>query len=185
MSVIWRKFLLTTQKICQPGLYRRGLKENNTKRLVFLTAVWTHGDGPEVVGIECIGDLGVTNDAAAHTTPPSLGDSLVFRFTKFMLEGKPIDVYNYGEMKRDFTYIDDIVDGIISAINTPLEFEVINLGCGQPIGLMEFISCLEETLGVNAKKNMMEMQPGEVRVTWADISKAQDILEYNSGVKLW
>ena len=70
-------------------------------------------------------------------------DMALFLFTKSMLEGKPIQVYNHGQMKRDFTYVDDIVDGFISAIKLKSDFEVINLGCGKSVDLMDFIKSLE------------------------------------------
>jgi UDP-glucuronate 4-epimerase len=105
-------------------------------------------------------------------------DMALFKFTKAILEGKPIEVYNSGRMQRDFTYIDDIVDGIISSLMSEYDFEIFNLGCGNPINLMDFILHLEEVLGIESKKIMLGMQSGDVKSTWADISKARELLQY-------
>ncbi len=105
-------------------------------------------------------------------------DMALFKFTKNILEDKPIDVYNNGNMKRDFTYISDIVDGITASIDNPLPYEVINLGRGQPQDLMYFIRCIENNLKKQAMKNMMPMQPGDVPMTYADTSKAKQLLDY-------
>ncbi len=105
-------------------------------------------------------------------------------FTRNILEGKPIEVYNHGKMKRDFTFVDDIVDGFVSAINKPLEFEIINLGCGDPVELLDFITVLENCLGLKAEKKMLPMQPGDVASTWADITKARDLLDYEPKVQI-
>jgi len=111
-------------------------------------------------------------------------DMALFLFTKAILERKPIQVYNHGEMKRDFTYIDDIVAGFISAIRTKLDFEIINLGCGESIDLMFFINTLEKKLDIESKKEFVSMQPGDVTRTWADITKAQQLLNYEPNVRV-
>ena len=105
-------------------------------------------------------------------------DMALYKFTKSILNNKPIDVYNNGQMTRDFTYVDDIVSGFISSIDNNYEFEIINLGCGNPVKLMDFITILEKNLGMKAVKNYMGMQPGDVQSTSADISKARKILKY-------
>lgn len=105
-------------------------------------------------------------------------DMALFKFTKLMLEGKPIDVYNSGDMRRDFTYIDDIVSGFVGALNNPQQYEIINLGNNSPVTLEEFIAVLESTWGIAAEKNLMPMQAGDVQVTYADIQKAQTLLGY-------
>jgi UDP-glucuronate 4-epimerase len=106
-------------------------------------------------------------------------DMALFKFSKLMLEGKPIDVYNSGAMRRDFTYIDDIVDGFVRAIERPLGYEIINLGNNNPVDLDDFISILEKEWGMTAEKNLMPMQAGDVKVTYADITKAKELLGYN------
>lgn len=96
-------------------------------------------------------------------------------FASAITEDRPIKVFNNGEMSRDFTYIDDIVQGIIITLNNPPVkekeqplFQVFNIGNGSPVSLMEFIETLEQHLGKVAEKNMMGMQPGDVPRTWAD-----------------
>lgn len=113
-------------------------------------------------------------------------DMALFKFTKAILEGKPIDVYNNGELSRDFTYIDDIVEGIIriseiipthnsawkveSGIpaTSSAPYKIYNIGNGHPVKLLDFINSLENSLGIKADKNMLPMQPGDVYATWAD-----------------
>ncbi len=115
-------------------------------------------------------------------------DMAYFSFTKAILEEKTIDVYNYGNMKRDFTYIDDIVAGVVRIIDKiPLPnpdwdrnkpdpgssyapYKIYNIGNNNPVALMRFIEVLEENLGKKATKNMLPMQPGDVPVTYADIN---------------
>ena len=108
-------------------------------------------------------------------------------FASAITEGRPIKVFNNGEMKRDFTFIDDIVQGVIITLNNPptakgqelkaksqqpkANSQVFNIGNGSPVHLMEFIEVMERELGQKAKKNMMEMQPGDVPRTWADTSR--------------
>ena len=114
-------------------------------------------------------------------------DMAVYRFTEAMLAGRPIDVYNRGEMRRDFTYVDDIVEGVVRVLdkvpraeavmqgagNDPpspaAPYRLYNIGNSQPVNLMTFIKTLEKRLGVEAKLNLMPMQPGDVLETYADI----------------
>lgn len=118
-------------------------------------------------------------------------DMAYFSFTKAILEGKSIDVYNHGEMSRDFTYIDDIVDGIIRTLdNIPVAdpgydkvaadpatswapYRVYNIGNHQPDNLLNFIGHIESALGQEATKNLLPMQPGDVPATFADIADLQ------------
>ena len=116
-------------------------------------------------------------------------DMALFLFTSAMLKGRTIDIYNFGKMKRDFTYIDDIVNGTISSLDNPFKYEIFNLGNSKTVELMELIKIIEEELGINAKKNFLPLQPGDVPETYADIDKAKSMLGYNpktsisSGVK--
>lgn len=114
-------------------------------------------------------------------------DMALFLFTKAILEGKPIDVFNHGKMKRDFTYIDDIVEGVIRTLDKPAEpnenwsggqpdpgtskapYRLYNIGNNQPVELMQFIQALEQALGKEAEKNMLPIQPGDVPATFADV----------------
>lgn len=109
-------------------------------------------------------------------------DMALFKFTKNILKGKPIEVYNHGEMARDFTYITDIVNGVESAIDNPFRYQIFNLGRGQPVRLTKFIEALENSLGVSAEKNMLPLQPGDAKETAADITKAKQKLGYQPEV---
>jgi len=120
-------------------------------------------------------------------------DMALFKFTKAMLENKPIDVYNYGKMKRDFTYIDDIAEAIVrlqdvipqadsewtvetgSPATSSAPYRVYNIGNSSPVELMDYITALEEALGIEADKNMMPIQPGDVLETSADTQPLQAV----------
>jgi UDP-glucuronate 4-epimerase len=106
-------------------------------------------------------------------------DMALFLFTDAILNNRPINVYNYGDMKRDFTYIDDIVSGTIAAIDRPAPYAVYNLGNSKTEHLMTLIEILEKELGMKSEKNMMPMQPGDVRQTSADIQKSRDELGFD------
>ena len=121
-------------------------------------------------------------------------DMAIFKFTKAILEGHPIHVYNNGAMKRDFTYIDDIVEGVVRTVfhvpapepsNNLLSpaaakapFRIYNIGNNKPIELMDLISVLEKTLGQKAKVNFLPMQPGDVLETYADIECLQEAIGF-------
>lgn len=109
-------------------------------------------------------------------------DMALFKFTKAISEGRPIPVYNHGRHKRDFTYIDDIVEGVVNALDRPLPFEIINLGNNRPVELSNFIGLIEKGLGRKAEKEMLPMQPGDVKETCADISKAERLLGFRPRV---
>lgn len=106
----------------------------------------------------------------------------LFLFTKAILEGKPIKVFNHGDMRRDFTYIDDIVEGVIRVLDktaTPAEgstapYRIFNIGNNQPVQLLDFIGCLESTLGMKAQKELLPMQDGDVPATFADTQALND-----------
>lgn len=106
-------------------------------------------------------------------------DMALFKFCKAILEGKPIDVYNHGKMKRDFTYIDDIVSGILAALDNQSRYEIFNLGNNRPVELLDFIKWIEKALGKKAELNMMPMQPGDVESTCADIDYSREKLGYS------
>ena len=106
-------------------------------------------------------------------------DMALFLFTDAILKKRPINVYNYGKMRRDFTYIDDIIDGTIRAIERPAPYEIFNLGNSDSVGLLDFIRVIEEELGQEAEKNMMPLQPGDVAETVADIRRSRELLGFN------
>ncbi|MEI7932303.1 MAG: NAD-dependent epimerase/dehydratase family protein [Alphaproteobacteria bacterium] len=114
-------------------------------------------------------------------------DMAYFSFTRKILAGEPIEVYGQGNMARDFTYIDDIVDGIIGSLDHPPpagENRILNIGAGRPVGLMEMISILEKALGREASKIFRPMQPGDVTRTSADISALAALTGYAPKVTL-
>ncbi|TCM39851.1 SDR family NAD(P)-dependent oxidoreductase [Novosphingobium aerophilum] len=112
-------------------------------------------------------------------------DMAYFGFTRKILAGEPIEVYGEGRMARDFTYIDDIVDGILGALdNDAAGHRVLNIGDSRPVGLMDMIEALETALGRKAEKVMRPMQPGDVTATFADVSKLHAICGYHPRVML-
>ena len=119
-------------------------------------------------------------------------DMALFLFTKAILEGKPIDVFNHGQMQRDFTFVDDIVEGVIRVLdrtaapdaayrpeqpdpgtsNAP--FRVFNIGNHNPVPLLDFIACIEDAIGIKAQKNLLPLQDGDVPATYADVDALRD-----------
>jgi UDP-glucuronate 4-epimerase len=115
-------------------------------------------------------------------------DMALFLFTKAILEGRPIDIFNHGKMQRDFTYIDDIVEGVVRTLDRAPQpdpsfptdepdpahswapYQVLNIGNHGPAGLLEYVDALEEALGKKAERNYLPMQPGDVPATFADVS---------------
>ena len=116
-------------------------------------------------------------------------DMALFLFTKAMLEGRPIDVFNHGRMIRDFTYVDDIAEGVVRVLDRPasadagfdparpdparsnVPYRVFNIGNSAPIELMAFIEAIESALGIEAQKNFMPLQSGDVPATFADVEE--------------
>ncbi len=123
-------------------------------------------------------------------------DMALFKFTKAILNGDPIDVYNHGDMSRDFTYVTDLVRGIhllLDAVPERLDdvpigdslspvapHRIVNIGNGEPVQLMDFIDAIEDALGQTATKNFMDMQPGDVPATWADGALLQKLTGYTA-----
>lgn len=114
-------------------------------------------------------------------------DMAYFSFTQKIMAGEPIEVFGEGRMARDFTYIDDIVDGILGVLDKPPPrhgHRVFNIGDSHPVGLMEMIATLETALGKQAVKIMKPMQPGDVTATYADVSKLHALTGYAPKVML-
>ena len=111
-------------------------------------------------------------------------DMALFKFTKAIIAGETIDVFNNGRHKRDFTYIDDIVDGILASLANCSGYEIFNLGNNQPVELEYFISIIENKLNKKAIKNYLPLQSGEVIETYANIDKAKKVLGYEPQVGL-
>ncbi len=106
-------------------------------------------------------------------------DMAYYSFTKEILSGNPIRLFNQGQMERDFTYIDDIIAGIVQAVDLEAAHEIFNLGNNRPVTLLEFVQTLEHAIGVSAKKTYLPMQKGDVTKTFADISHSQKHLRFS------
>jgi UDP-glucuronate 4-epimerase len=129
-------------------------------------------------------------------------DMALFLFTKAILAGKPIDVFNYGQHRRDFTYIDDIVEGIVRTLDHPAQanpdwdglqpdpgtsqapWRVYNIGNQQPVALLDYIETLEKHLGKTAEKRLLPMQPGDVPDTYADVSALVNDVKYRPSTSI-
>jgi UDP-glucuronate 4-epimerase len=114
-------------------------------------------------------------------------DMATFLFTKAILAGEPIKVFGEGKMARDFTFIDDIVDGVIGVLDHPAspgQSRIFNIGDNRPAPLMRLIELIEESLGQEAKKSFLPMQMGDVPATCADISKLSALCGYSPKVSL-
>ncbi|MEO5732836.1 MAG: NAD-dependent epimerase [Rubrivivax sp.] len=123
-------------------------------------------------------------------------DMALFLFTKAILEGRAIDVYNHGQMQRDFTYVDDIVEGVVRVLDrvaTPdggyraespdpatsnAPFRVFNIGNHNPVPLLDFVGCIEDALGIKAEKNLMPLQDGDVPATYADVDALKQWVDF-------
>ena len=123
-------------------------------------------------------------------------DMALFLFTRAIIEGHPIDVFNQGNMQRDFTYVDDIVEGLLRVIDkppagnaewdglvpdpatSPAPYRIYNIGNNNPVRLLDFIEAIENATGKKAEKNLMPIQPGDVPATWADVTDLVNDLGY-------
>lgn len=129
-------------------------------------------------------------------------DMALFMFTKNIIEGKPIDVFNYGKHQRDFTYIDDIVEGVIRTLDntaatnpnwsgaapdpatSKAPYRIYNIGSNNPCELLRYIELIEENVGKKAEKNMLPMQPGDVLATYANVDALIDDVDYKPSTPL-
>ncbi|MFT5718003.1 MAG: UDP-glucuronate 4-epimerase [Oleiphilaceae bacterium] len=129
-------------------------------------------------------------------------DMALFMFTKNIIEGKPIDVFNYGKHKRDFTYIDDIVEGVIRTLDNVAEpnpewsgmnpdsatskapYKIYNIGSNKPCELMRYIEIIEECVGKKAEMNMLPLQPGDVPATYADVDALIKDVDYKPSTSI-
>lgn len=129
-------------------------------------------------------------------------DMALFKFTKAIMNDEPIDIYNHGDMLRDFTYIDDIVEGILriqniipeSNVNWKVEtgspaqssapYRIFNIGHGAPVKLLSFVESLEKSIGKSAKKNFLPMQPGDVYQTYADVEDLFEVTGYRPAINV-
>ena len=105
-------------------------------------------------------------------------------FADAILNDKAIKVFNHGDMSRDFTYVEDIVDGILKVIDTPSDCKVYNIGNNAPVQLLDFVKILEKAIGKDAEKNFMDMQDGDVKSTYADVSGLMNDFGYKPATNL-
>jgi len=116
--------------------------------------------------------------------PRQRPDLVIYKFTQAILAGKPIEVYGDGHTARDYTYIDDILQGVMATVERSFGFEIINLGESHTVELRALIALIEKATGKTAQINRQPMQPGDVPITFADISKARRLLGYNPQVPI-
>jgi len=160
----------TTHSVdCPISLYAATKKSNE-----LMAHTYSHLYGIQTVGLRFFTVYG----------PWGRPDMAMFKFTKAILEGKPIDVYNHGQLSRDFTYIDDIISGVVRLLQKPdLEpCAVFNIGHGSPVQLIDFINAVEVATGLKANCNYLPMQPGDVEQTWADTQGLFDAVGYKPDV---
>ena len=116
--------------------------------------------------------------------PRQRPDLAIHKFARLMHAGQPIPVYGDGNTSRDYTYVDDTVDGVVAATEKEFGFEIINLGESQTVELNRLIELIEQAMGVKAQINRQPAQPGDVPITFANIKKAQDLLGYSPQTKI-
>ncbi len=115
--------------------------------------------------------------------PAGRPDMSVFRFIQWIAEGRPLRLYGDGRQQRDYTYVDDIARGTVAA-GKKVGFEIFNLGGDEPITILDLIRIIEELLGKEARIERLPAAPGDVPATWADISKAGDVLGWEPTVSV-
>lgn len=185
-------------------------KKNNVKKFVFASSSSVYGNSKEIPFKED----GATNPISPYAATKKSGEALChtysylyrlpmtclrfftvygpcgrpdmapYKFVDKIAHDMPIEMFGDGTTRRDYTYVSDIISGIVKSIDLDSNFEIINLGCGNPVKLKDFISVIEKNLGRKAKIIQKEMQMGDVEQTYADISKAKKLLGYNPKVKV-
>jgi len=206
-----------------------GCRHNNVKHLVFASSSSIYGTNAKIPfsvshnvdhPVSLYAASKKANELMAHTYAHLYGlpctglrfftvygpwgrpDMAYFSFTHAILEGKPIDVFNFGDMQRDFTYIDDIVEGVIRVMeripqpnpawdrtqpdpgSSYAPYKLYNIGNNNPVRLMRFIEVLEENLGRKAVKNMLPMQPGDIPITYADVDELMKDVGFKPSTKI-
>ncbi|MBM4086373.1 MAG: NAD-dependent epimerase/dehydratase family protein [Planctomycetes bacterium] len=110
--------------------------------------------------------------------PRQRPDMAIHKFTRWIDEGRPVEMFGDGSMKRDYTFYSDIVDGVVAALDAKMDFEIVNLGDSRVVELRQLIGLIERALGKSAEIQQLPEQPGDVKITYADISKATRLLGY-------
>lgn len=114
--------------------------------------------------------------------PRQRPDMAIHKFTQLIDQGKPVPMFGDGSTRRDYTYVDDIMDGLVKAVDTPFQYEIFNLGEHHTTSLRELIDLISSALGKSVAIQQMELQPGDVEITYADIDKARHMLGYDPKV---
>ena len=206
-----------------------GCRHNNVKHLVFASSSSVYGANTRMPfsvhdnvdhPVSIYAATKKANELMAHTYSHLYGlhctglrfftvygpwgrpDMALFLFTKAILEDRPIDVFNHGKMRRDFTYVDDIVEGVVRVLDRPAEpnpgwtgdapdpsssyvpYKLYNIGNNQPVELLRFIEIIEECLGKKARKNLLPLQPGDVPATYANIDDLMRDVEFKPSTTL-
>lgn len=200
-----------------------GCRHHNIKHLVFASSSSVYGVNPKVPfsvsdNVDCPISLYAAtkkaNELMAYTYShlydmPTTGlrfftvygpwgrpDMAYFKFVKAIIEDKPIDVYNFGKMQRDFTYIDDIVEGLVRVLHRPpaqkdaadrqtsVPYKLYNIGNNSPVALLKFIEVIETALGKTAQKKFLPMQPGDVPTTYADVDDLKQDVDFQPNTLL-
>jgi UDP-glucuronate 4-epimerase len=206
-----------------------GCRHNNVKHLVFASSSSVYGANTRMPfsvhdnvdhPVSIYAATKKANELMAHTYSHLYGlhctglrfftvygpwgrpDMALFLFTNAILEDRPIDVFNHGKMRRDFTYVDDIVEGVVRVLDRPAEpnpgwtgdapdpsssyvpYKLYNIGNNQPVELLRFIEIIEECLGKKARKNLLPLQPGDVPATYANIDDLMRDVGFKPGTTL-
>lgn len=200
-----------------------GCRHHNIQHLVFASSSSVYGVNPKVPfsvsdnvdrPISLYAATKKANELMAHTYShlyriPTTGlrfftvygpwgrpDMAYFKFVKAIIEDTPIDVYNFGKMQRDFTYIDDIVEGLVRVLHHPpvqkdaadrqtsVPYKLYNIGNHSPVALLKFIEVIETALGKTAQKKFLPMQPGDVPITYADVDDLQQDVNFQPNTLL-
>jgi len=186
------------------------MRHSNVKKLVYASSSSIYGNSKNIPfnvndkvdqPISLYAASKKTNELMAHTYshlfeiqtiglrfftvygPWGRPDMAMFLFTDAIFHNKPIKVFNNGELYRDFTYVDDIIEGVVLTLLNDTEdktpYKIYNIGNSTPVKLLDFITEIEECTGIEAKKEFLPMQPGDVEKTWADVSLLQEEYGYN------
>lgn len=165
----------TDDPVCKPSSLYAATKRSNE----LMAETYRHLFGVNSTGLRFFTVYG----------PWGRPDMAPWLFAKAISEGKPINVFNNGKMQRDFTYIADIVGGVFAVLEKGLgrkepEHRLYNIGHGSPVNLMDFIATLERELGRTAEKIFLPMQPGDVEITFADVSELERDVGYSAGTSV-
>jgi UDP-glucuronate 4-epimerase len=139
-----------------------------------LCHVYHHLYGLDIVGLRFFTVYG----------PRQRPDLAIHKFTRAILAGQPIDLFGDGSTRRDYTHIDDILQGVLAALDRPLGYEVINLGESHTVSLLDLVRLIEQATGTAAQIRWLPLQPGDVPITYADVTKARRLLGYNPRVNI-